>query len=48
MYLYEVGEHNADHQEFVNDLEQVRTDEHTVLETAAEEVSVVHQHIVQV
>ena len=48
LYLHEVGEHDADHHEFVNDLEQVRTGQHTVLQTTTQEVSVVRQYIIHI
>ena len=48
LYLHEVGEHDADHHEFVNDLEQVWAGQHTVLQTTTQEVSVVCQYIIHV
>ena len=48
IYLDEVGEHDADHQQLVNNLQQVWARQHAVLQTTAEEVCVVHQDVVQV
>ena len=48
MYLHEVGKHDADHHEFVNNLEKVWTCQHAVLQTTVEKVSVKCQHVIQV
>jgi len=47
-YLHEVGERDANHQQFVNDLEQVGTGQHAVLQTIAQKVTVIRQHVIQV
>jgi len=48
VYLHEVGERDANHQQFVNDLEQVGTGQHAVLQTIAQKVTVIRQHVIQV